>query len=276
MNTYFIDHRDERELARLLMQDNLFNEIIAMVPEQFAPRGNARILDLACGPGGWALQVAQAYPQCSVVGVDISERMIAYARAQAEARELAVQFRIMNILRPWDFPDSYFDLVNARFIDGLCPAASLEPLLRECLRVLRPGGVLRITETVHMSAPTSPATERLQEMVHVAMYQAGYSFSPYEMATNVVGARFLKYLGFKRMTLVPYVIDLSADSPVHQPMLENLQMADNLLRPFIAKTQICSLEEFDRLTEAQFREWNERDFCAHWFVCSLVACRANE
>ena len=99
---------------------------------------------------------------------------------------------------------------------------------------------------------------------------------PYEMATNVVGARFLKYLGFKRMTLVPYVIDLSADSPVHQPMLENLQMADNLLRPFIAKTQICSLEEFDRLTEAQFREWNERDFCAHWFVCSLVACRANE
>lgn len=253
MNTYFIDHRDERELARLQLQDNLFNEIIAMVPEQFVPRSNARILDLACGPGGWALQVAQAYPECSVVGVDISERMIAYARAQAEARELAVQFRIMNILHPWDFPDSYFDLINARFIDGLCPAASLEPLLQECLRVMRPEGVLRITETVHMSAPASPATEKLQEIVHAAMYQAGYSFSPYEMALNVAGARLLKHLGFRRMTLVPYVIDLSAGTPLHRPMLENLHMANNLLRPFIARTPICSLEEFDHLMEALLR-----------------------
>ena len=29
-----------------------------------------RVLDLACGPGSWALQVATAYPKLEVVGVD--------------------------------------------------------------------------------------------------------------------------------------------------------------------------------------------------------------
>src|SRR3954462_2124554 len=98
MSTYFIDNNDDQELARLQLQDNLFNEIIDDLPSQFHPLDNARVLDLGCGPGGWVLKVAQIYPQLSLTGVDISPQMITYARAQAGVRDLSSQFRIMNIV----------------------------------------------------------------------------------------------------------------------------------------------------------------------------------
>jgi ubiquinone/menaquinone biosynthesis C-methylase UbiE len=43
--------------------------------------GVHRILDAACGPGGWALEVAFTYPEIEVVGFDISRAMIDYARS---------------------------------------------------------------------------------------------------------------------------------------------------------------------------------------------------
>ena len=46
------------------------------------------MLDLACGPGGWACEVARLYPQIDVIGVDISEKMMRYARAHAQAQRL--------------------------------------------------------------------------------------------------------------------------------------------------------------------------------------------
>lgn len=270
-NTYFIDPQDERELARLQLQDNLFNEVIDIVPGQFVPGRHTSILDLACGPGGWALKVAQTYPECSVAGVDISPQMITYARAQAEARELSVQFRLMNILkRPWDFPDEHFDLVNIRFIGGLTPVASLEALFQECWRVLRPGGIIRNTEAVHMSTPLSPTAHRLTKITYTAMHRAGLCFSPDEMSSGAIIARILKQIGFKDIALVPYAIDLSYGAPMHRPMLENLRTSNQLLKPFIVQMKLCSLEELEKLLEEYNREWEQESFCAHWYLGSVT------
>lgn len=161
-NTYFIDKDDEAELARLLVQDNAYNLALNLLPTGYVFQPEMRILDLACGPGGWVLQVSYDHPELSVIGVDLSPQMITYARAQAEVRELSAQFRIMDLLRvPWPFPDQHFDLLNARFITSLTPKAFLPTLYQECWRVLRPGGALRYTEGSFVSTPTSAATQKL-------------------------------------------------------------------------------------------------------------------
>lgn len=274
-NTYFIDENDERELARLQVQDNLFNEILDILPAQFKPEGHTRVgvLDLGCGPGGWALQVAQSYPEFSVMGVDVSPQMVEYARAQAEARELAVQFRIMDILKPWDFPDHYFDLVNMRFGTGFVPVAKSISLYQECWRVLRPGGILRITESVHMSTPLSQATQQLAILVFAAMHKAGLTYSPYEPSTIPVMAARLKEIGFTHMTLTPAVLDVSYGAPLHRSIREDLRVSNNLLRPFLLGMGNSSVEELDELLEKQYQEWGQSDFCGHWHVCSLSATR---
>src|SRR5260221_12552347 len=51
-------------------------------------------------------------------------------------------------------------------------------LLREYLRMARPGGVIRVTEGDWIASNTSPALSRLMELLGQAFYQAGHSFTP--------------------------------------------------------------------------------------------------
>src|SRR6266566_3980781 len=131
--------------------------------------------DIACGPGGWALEVADRYPYIKIVGIDISKSMIEYARALAKAQKLKnVEFLVMNALKPLDFPNASFDLVNARFIHSFMPPHAWPVLLQECLRVCRPGGIIRLTEA-ETAITNSPASEKMAGMLTLALKKAGRS-----------------------------------------------------------------------------------------------------
>src|ERR1700732_5215301 len=86
---YFNDPESASEMARLLAQDRLITAGMGgLFSERFDLVGIHRLLDVACGPGGWALQVALRYPENEVVGIDISRTMIDYATAQAQLQGL--------------------------------------------------------------------------------------------------------------------------------------------------------------------------------------------
>lgn len=104
-NTYVIDAESAAEMARLMRQDQLMTSGMGGVLPEIDLNGVQHVLDLACGPGGWPLEVAYTYSDIEVVGVDISERMIAYASAQAQVQQRAnVSFQVMDILKPLAFP----------------------------------------------------------------------------------------------------------------------------------------------------------------------------
>src|SRR5207248_1297596 len=126
--------------------------------------GIHRILDVACGPGGWPLEVGHAYQDIEVVGIDIDPGMISYATEQARAAQLDnVFFQVMNALDPLDFPDAFFDLVNARFMVGFLPTTAWPTVLGEFLRITRPGGIIRLTEQewTGCSSSSYETTQRL-------------------------------------------------------------------------------------------------------------------
>ena len=57
------------------------------------PAGPQRVLDIGTGSGAIALALKQARPELVVQAVDISEEALAFARANADALGLAVEFR---------------------------------------------------------------------------------------------------------------------------------------------------------------------------------------
>ena len=274
-NTYFIDKDDESELARLIEQDNMYNQLLALLPKEFSAIAGARVLDLACGPGGWALEVSREFPELSVTGVDLSEQMIRYARAQAQVRNLKTQFRIMDIIQlPWeDIPDQSFDFINVRFITSLVPTDLLPALYHECWRVLAEGGILRYAETAWASTPMAPANQKLALYANEAAYRAGLSFSPYDMGTGAVTAQILKRLGFEHLSLTPYILDLSAGAPMHQVQKEVWYMSIGLLKPFLLRMKVASEEEIDRLQEDWSHELDDPNFCGHFYLCSITATK---
>src|SRR5689334_25360621 len=94
-----IDPEEPTETARQMLQNRLLHRYMGgPLPEQTLAPPTQHILDLACGPGGWVLDVAFAYPQAEVIGVDRSHTNIRYARAQARAqRRPNADFQVMDI-----------------------------------------------------------------------------------------------------------------------------------------------------------------------------------
>ena len=127
-NSYVLDTESATEQVRILHQDRMITKCMGGPLRELEPtiiEQMRSILDLACGPGGWALGVARTHPEMEVVGVDISQKMVRYANAQADVLTLDnVTFQVMEILGPLMFPDEAFDVVNARLIASFMPAVA--------------------------------------------------------------------------------------------------------------------------------------------------------
>ena len=139
--TYFVNPEEAEETARLLLQDRLVTkEMGGVFPENVDPSRFQLVLDLACGPGGWACDVARLYPQMDVIGVDVSEKMMRYAQAHAQAQRLDnASFQVMDVIKPLAFPDDAFDFINARLLSSFMPVAIWPSFVQECIRITRPG-----------------------------------------------------------------------------------------------------------------------------------------
>ena len=97
-----------------------------------------QVLDVACGTGDFAIAIAQKR-HCGVIGVDISEGMLAEMRRKVLAehldREVTCEVGDCAALR---FRNGTFENVTVAF--GVRNFEDREACLREILRVLRPGG----------------------------------------------------------------------------------------------------------------------------------------
>ena len=102
------------------------------------------VLDVATGTGDQAIAAAKAGVS-NVIGIDISEQMLAEGRKKVVARKLAdrITFEYGNC-EDLQFADSSFDAVSVTF--GVRNFEHLEKGLAEIYRVLRPGGQAFILE----------------------------------------------------------------------------------------------------------------------------------
>src|SRR6266567_3402004 len=262
-NVYFNDPENVAEMARLLGQDRLITKGMGgLFSEQIDLSDIHRILDAACGPGGWALEVAFTYPEIEVVGIDVSRAMIDYANAQTRVQGLDnASFQVMDILKPLDFPDGSFDLVNARFINFL-PAAAWPQLMQEIGRITRSGGAIRLTESEWWYFTNSPALENLNAMIIRALKLQGGSFSESGRFTGVLPmlGGFLREIGCVNITYVPHVIDYSAGTEAYEGFRHDAAVVFKLFQPFIARMGVATQAEVDQLYEQMKFEMMKDDF----------------
>lgn len=103
-----------------------------------------RILDIGCGLGGPAFEIARAHG-ASVVGIDLEAPLVERARASADRLGLAdrCSFRVVEP-GPLPFADASFDIVISS--GAVTQTADAGALFKEAGRVLEPGGWLSCYE----------------------------------------------------------------------------------------------------------------------------------
>ncbi len=121
----------------------------------------ARILDVGCGTGQWAIGMAQQFPNAQVVGLDI----VSPARPFPAPLPPNFAFSEVNVLRGLgDIPDASFDFVHMRDVGQGIPAQQWQRVINELVRVTVPGGWI---ETVELSLPHDggPAFTAIHAMI---------------------------------------------------------------------------------------------------------------
>jgi ubiquinone/menaquinone biosynthesis C-methylase UbiE len=269
-HTYFVqDQRNKEEMKRLDLQDQMINTGMGgVLPEQPDPTRFKHVLDIGCGTGGWLLETARRYPQMSsFVGVDINERMLAYARARCETEQLneRVQFRQMDVLRPLSFPENSFDLVNQRLADSYLRVWDWRNLLMEYYRVVRPGGVIRITESDSFEC-TSPALMQIVALFTQAFYRAGHLFFPEKNGSGSKLALLLhQCAGVIQVQTQEYALEHQAGTEQGQRFIEDTTATLQVIVPFLQKWIVLP-DNYEQMCLETLQEIARPDFVGIWHL----------
>jgi demethylmenaquinone methyltransferase/2-methoxy-6-polyprenyl-1,4-benzoquinol methylase len=134
--------RYERLAAVLSMgQDGRWRR--AMI-DRVVPDRPGTVLDVATGPAGVALQLADR-TEATVVGIDLTPEMLRQAQIAVRRRGLTDRVPLVaGRAEQLPFPDGTFDALTFTYL--LRYVADPEATLRELARVVKPGGVVASLE----------------------------------------------------------------------------------------------------------------------------------
>jgi SAM-dependent methyltransferase len=130
------------------------NEESRAIPQLLQLTPASRVLEIGCGSGGYALQVA-ATTGCSIVGVDINDAGIRNASSLAHARNLRdrASFEQCDVSKTLPFPDAAFDAIFAN--DVLCHIPGRPAVLEEAFRLLKPSARLLFSDALIIGGAVS-------------------------------------------------------------------------------------------------------------------------
>ena len=272
-HTYVMDPESATEMARLMLQDRLVTEGMQGIFSERTDLDNIQaILDVGCGPGGWALDVAHTYPDRKVVGIDISTTMITYAQARAKAQLLSnVTFLVMSALQPLNFAAETFDLVNVRAASGFVLGAQWPIFLQHCFRVLRPGGILRLTEGEVVGLSNSSACEKMASWATLLLYRKGYGFSHDGSHYGVfpMMGLLLQDAGCVNIQIKPHMLDYSIGTALYESQYQNYMAWPMLLKSAFIRDGIATEEIFDQTYNQMLEEMQQPRFRGLWSMFTV-------
>jgi ubiquinone/menaquinone biosynthesis C-methylase UbiE len=265
-STYFVQDRSNAdEMTRLTIQDQMLTASMGgVLPEQPNSTIFQRVLDVGCGTGNWLIEAAKTYPTMSLlVGVDISSRMIEYARTQAKEQQVSdrVQFQTMDALRMLEFPREYFYLVNLRLGFSFLRTWDWPKLLDEFQRVTRPGGTIRVTECDLVFQSTSPALTRFAQMILQALYGAGHFFTLNSDGITSQLTRLLEQYGLQNVQSYVHALTYHAGTPQGQQFYDDMRHLFRTLLPFMRKWSRLP-DDYESIYEQMLIEMQQPDFVA--------------
>lgn len=244
--------KDLGEEERLNLQHYIFRHLLK--GNYLAPLGEpvTHILDVGSGTGVWGHEMACEFPSAMVVGLDL-EPPQQLRSALSVALPPNYQFVQGNVLQGLPFPDKMFDFTHQRLLSAAIPAQQWPRVVRELVRVTRPGGFVEIVESSPLPG-VGPASRLLCTWLQDFLRLQGIDFSGVEEIGDM-----LTEAGAEQITQHPLDLPIGSwDTQIGTPMEKNMLVGVTALKPAICKHLHVAPDEFDRQLTATLHEWNQQ------------------
>ncbi len=227
-----------RERLRVLAR--VMHESSMSLFDRIRVRDGLACLDVGCGGGDATVELARLVaPEGRAVGIDLDEKKLEIARAEAELKGVTnIEFRVSDI-RETSETES-FDFVYSRFL--LTHLSDPAGAVRAFYRHLRPGGFVGVEDIDfhgHFTYPPSKAFERYHELYCATVMRRG--------GDPNIGPRLpglLKECGFESVGVaVVQPIAMEGEAKLINPLtMENIAGA-------VLEDGLASQEEIDKLIQ---------------------------
>lgn len=156
----------DNPVRRLLITPTEFADRLALTP-------SSRVLEIGPGSGYFSVELTRRVPQGRLELLDLQPQML--QKAKRKLRGFTnVGYTASDAGERIPHPDSFFDIVSMVAVLGEVRAR--EACLRECFRVLQPGGVLAIHE--HVPDPDRIAFPELCGLAESVGYRLARRLGP--------------------------------------------------------------------------------------------------
>lgn len=264
--SYFLsDYASETE--RLRLQARFWEPDAHELIAQTHVAQGSRVLDLGCGAMGVMRVLSRAVgPLGEVVGVDLDPRLLEAARRWSSFQGLDNVELIEADAFDTGLDAGSFDLVHARFM--FCPLGNSRALLREMLRLVRPGGTIVVQEPIACTWGFYGGAERersdadrLIELVVRAFKLSGGDFDAGKMMLSQLSGAGVTDLHARRV--------VHSLTPGHPYRRLPVQFATSL-RQRIMDYDLASEAELRALMKSTERAAQNEDVVATTFTLSQV------
>ena len=159
---------------------------------------SAHVLDVACGTGRWAREMARLLPGGWVAGFDLDGQQIDRALDEGAWRGDDLlppncQLVQADALARFPYADASFDYAHGRFFSAFVPAAQWPRVIGEMARVTRPSGWVELVDATRFTAQ-APAHDYLLQCLRRLYEHDGLTLEP-----GSTLERLLREAGLKRL-----------------------------------------------------------------------------
>ncbi len=211
------------------------------------------------------------------MGIDISARMIDYARQQASEQGVGdrVKFHVMDALRMIEFPKNYFDLVNHRFNFSYLRTWDWPNLLQKYQYSTCFGGVIRITEGELFLESTSPALNTLGDLGQDAFWHAGHFFTRERVGVTNALPGLLHQQGLSDVQTRVVPTEYIAGTDTFPAFANDIRLIFRTITPFLQKwTKVP--DNYDQIYQQVLADLQQPDFRATGQLVTMWGTNTSE
>jgi|GEM_PF-1861846 len=264
----------DAEVTRLLLLHRWLSSYFGgALPPKLDVSKVRRVLDVGCGIGAWAHEVAANNPRMHVIGVDTSEFCIQNAKRLAyNAKNVTFLQQDMHQLETVFQPNT-FDLIHVRFLVGSVSVARFPLLIESLSRLCKKKGLLIFTEA-ELPFTGSSGCDHLITVLLSSLIAAQNAFSWGFSPQLGVASRLREWLRRSGSVLLhddTAYPNIARGTEAYNHFVPQALLVAQQIRPLALRTGYATEAQLDEIFARMQEEFQEKRFQGACPLHTIVA-----